>query len=98
VTCFLPVPVDGRAASCHGETAKRYQVPIDGSEVLCHDEIVSVTSKELGARASARQPNDAVPGDETVRVPQYFINGTEVTLVDFGAGYKAVLGWRKALN
>ena len=37
---------------------------------------------------------DAVAGDETVRVPQYFINGTEVIRIDFGAGYKAVLGWR----
>jgi len=36
---------------------------------------------------------DAVPGDETVRVTQYFINGTEATLIDFGAGYKAVMGW-----
>ena len=47
-----------------------------------------------GTSASARQPKYAVPVDETVRVPQYFINGTEVTLIDFGAGYKAVLGWR----
>jgi len=47
---------------------------------------------------SARQPKDAVPGDETVRVPEYFINGTEVTRIEFGAGYKAVLGWRKAIN
>jgi len=57
-----------------------------------------VTSKKRGTCASARQPKDAVPVDETVRVPQYFINGTEITLIDFGAGYKAVLGWRKALN
>ena len=96
--CFLPVPVDGREASGHGETVRRYQVQIDGSEVSCHDEIVSVTSKKQGTSASARQPKDAVPGDETVRVPQYFINGTEFTSIDFGAGYKAVLGWRKALN
>jgi hypothetical protein len=51
------------------------------------------TSPPAGG-ASARQPKDAVPGDETVRVPQYFINGTDVTRRDFGAGYKAVLGWR----
>jgi hypothetical protein len=31
-------------------------------------------------------------------VPEYFINGKEVTLIDFGAGYETVLGWRKALN
>jgi hypothetical protein len=46
----------------------------------------------------ARQPKDAVPGDETVQVLQYFINGTVVTLIDFWTGYKAVLGWRKAIN
>jgi hypothetical protein len=98
VTCFLPVPVDGRVASCHGEAARRYQVPIDGSEVSCHDEIVLEASKKQGTSASARQPKDAVPGDETVRVPQYFINGTDVTRINFWPGYKAVMGWRKALN
>ena len=82
----------------HGETVKRYQVQIDGSEVSCHDEIVSVASKKQGTSASADSANDAVPGDETVRVPQYFINGTEFTSIDFEAGYKAVLGWRKAIN
>jgi hypothetical protein len=46
----------------------------------------------------ARQPKDSVPGDETVRVPRYYINGTYVTRIDFGAGYKAILGWWKALN
>jgi hypothetical protein len=76
----------------HGETAKWYQVQIDGGEVSCHDEIVLVTSKKQGTSASARQPKDAVSGDETVRVPEYFINGTEFTSIDFGAGYKAVLG------
>jgi len=57
-----------------------------------------MASKKQGTRASARQPKDAVPGDETVRVAQNFINGTKVTSIDFGAGYKAVLGWRKAIN
>jgi len=57
-----------------------------------------MTSKKRGTSASARQPKDAVPVDETVRVPQKFINGTEFTGIDFSAGYKAVLGWRKALN
>ena len=52
----------------------------------------------MTTRASARQPKDVVPGDETVRVPQFFINGTDVTRIDFGAGYKAVQGWRKAIN
>jgi hypothetical protein len=51
-----------------------------------------VPGKEQGTRASAHQPNDAVPGDETVRVPQYFINGAEFSSIDFGAGYKFVLG------
>jgi hypothetical protein len=74
VTCFLPVPVNGGEAKGHCDAVRRYQVLIDGSEDSCHDEIVSVTSKKQGARASARQPKDAVPGDETVRVPQYFIN------------------------
>jgi len=46
----------------------------------------------------ARQPKESVPGDETVRVQQYFINGTKVTIIDFGAGNKSVLGWRKVLN
>jgi len=57
-----------------------------------------MASKKHGTSASARQPKDAVPGDETVRMPQDFINGTEFTSIDFWAGYKAVLGWRKALN
>jgi len=95
---FLPVPVDGRITSGHGEIAKRYQVQIDCSEVSCHDEIVSVKSKKQGTRASARKPKDAVPVDETVRVPQSFINGTEFPQIDFEMGYKTVLGWRKALN
>ena len=68
MTCFLPVPVDECEAKVNGEIANRYQVPIDGSEVLGQDDIVSVTSKKQGTRASARQPKDAVPGDETVRL------------------------------
>jgi hypothetical protein len=51
-----------------------------------------------GTSWSAHQPKDAVPGDETVEVPQYFINETKVTSKDSGAGCKAVLGWWKALN
>ena len=70
------VPVDGREAKGHDETVKRYQVPIESCEVTCHDEIVSVKSKKQGASASADSANDAVPGDETVRVPLHFINGT----------------------
>jgi hypothetical protein len=95
---FLPVPVSGQVALGHDEVARRYQIPIDGSEVTCHDEIVSVASKKRGTRASARQPKDAVPGNETVRVQPNFINGTEFSSIDVRVGYKAVLGWRKALN
>jgi hypothetical protein len=94
----LPVPVNGRVANGNGEVVRWYQVQIDGSAVLCHDEIVSVTSKKQGASASASQPKDAVPGDEVVQVPQNFINGTEFTSIDFGTGYKFVMGWLKALN
>jgi hypothetical protein len=67
-------------------------------KVSCHGKIVQMTSKKQGTSASARQPKEAVPVDETVRVPQYLINGTEFMSIDFGAGYKAVLGWRKAIN
>jgi hypothetical protein len=75
-----------------------YQVQIEGSEVSCHDEIVSVRSKKQGTSAWASQPKDSVPVDETVRVPQYFVKLTEFKRIDVGAGYKAVLGWLKALN
>ena len=50
-----------------------------------------MASKKRGTSASTRRPKDAVPGDETVRVPQYFMNETEVTIIDFGAGTK--LSW-----
>ena len=82
--CFVPVPVDGREAKGHGETIKRYQVQIDGSEAKCHDEIVLVTSKKQGTCASADSANDAVQVDETVRLPQHFINGTEIKNIDVG--------------
>ena len=48
------------------------------------DEIVSVTSKKQGTSASADSANDAVPVDETVGVPQDFINGTEFKGIDVG--------------
>jgi hypothetical protein len=76
----------------HGESARRYQVPIDGSEISCHAEIVSVTSKKQGTRASADSANDAVPGDETVRVPQDIINGKEFKGIDVGIDTN--LSWR----
>jgi hypothetical protein len=33
----------------------------------------------------------AVQGDETDRVPQYIINGSEFTSIDFGTDYNSVL-------
>ena len=98
MTCFLPVPVDGREASCHGAAAKRYQVPIDGCDVSSHDEIVSVKSKKQGASASADSANDTVPVDEAVRLPQNLINGTEFKGIELGIDYKFVLALAQALN
>ena len=57
-----------------------------------------MASKKRGTSASADIANDAVLLDETVRVPEYFIKDTEFTSIDFGAGYKAVMGWWKAIN
>ena len=57
-----------------------------------------MASKNQGTSAPAGSANDAVPVDETVRVPQDLINVTEFTSIDFGAGYKAVMGWLKAIN
>ena len=48
-------------------------------------------SKKQGASASADSANDAVPGDETVRVPQHLINETEFKGIDVGVDYKSVL-------
>jgi hypothetical protein len=95
---FFASPGKWLLASGHGEAAKRYQVQIDGSGVSCHDEIVSVKSKKQGTRASADSANDAVPVAETVRVPQHFINGTEIKSIDVGIEYKSVLALAKALN
>ena len=84
--------------SCRDETSKRYQVPISGREVRCHDETVQIASKKQGTSASADSANDAVPGDETVQVPQNFINGTEFKGIDVGIDYKSVLALAKAIN
>jgi hypothetical protein len=56
-----------------------------------------VISKKRGTSASARQPKDAVPGDVTVRVPQHFINGTEIKGIDVGLITKLSC-LRKAIN
>jgi hypothetical protein len=50
-----------------------------------------MASKKHGASASADSANDAVQVDETVRVPQNFINGTEFKGIDVGVDYKSVL-------
>jgi len=41
-----------------------------------------MASKKRGTSASADSANDAVPVDETVRVPQDFINGKEFKGID----------------
>jgi hypothetical protein len=57
-----------------------------------------VASKKQGTSASADSANDAVPGDETVRVLQDFINGTKFKGIDVEGGNKSVLALEKALN
>ena len=83
MTCFLPVPVNGREAKCHGEAVRRYQVQIDGSEFSCHDELVSVTSKKQGTSASACNPIDFVLAAGTVLVAQDLISRFNSSLIDF---------------
>jgi hypothetical protein len=83
VTCFLPVPVDGRVAKGHDEAAKWYQVKIDGSEATCHEEIVSVKSKKQGTSASARSPRRLCPGRRNSRGAVKLINGAKFSLIDF---------------
>jgi hypothetical protein len=56
-----------------------------------------MTSKKHGARASADSANDAVPGDETVWVPQHFINGTDFKDVDVGMITNLFWRWRRQL-
>jgi hypothetical protein len=50
-----------------------------------------MTSKKRGTSASASQPKDAVPGDETVRVPKHLLNGRKFMSIDFGMVTK--LSW-----
>jgi hypothetical protein len=57
-----------------------------------------VASKKQGTSASADSAKDAVPGDETVRMPQDFINGKEFKGIELGIDYKSVLALSKALN
>jgi hypothetical protein len=57
-----------------------------------------MTSKKLGTSASADSANEAVQVDETVRLPQNLINGTEFKRIDVGIDYKFVLALAKAIN
>jgi hypothetical protein len=50
-----------------------------------------MASKKQGASASADSAIDAVPVDETVRVPQYLINSKEFKGIELGIDYKSVL-------
>jgi hypothetical protein len=65
---------------------------------MCHDKIVHMGSKKKGTSVSAGSHIDSVPGDESVRVPQDLINGTEFKGIDVGVDYKTVLALAKALN
>jgi hypothetical protein len=57
-----------------------------------------MASKKQGTRASADSAYDAVPVDETVRLPQGLINGKEVKAIGVGVDYKSVLALAKAIN
>jgi hypothetical protein len=56
-----------------------------------------VTSKKQGTRASAGSANDAVPVDETVRVPQNLINGKEFKGIELRIDKKSVLALARHL-
>jgi hypothetical protein len=45
----------------------------------------------------ADSANDAVPGDETVWLPQHFINGTEIKSIDLGLVTNLSWRWRRQL-
>jgi hypothetical protein len=57
-----------------------------------------MASKKRGTSASADSANDAVQVDETVQVPQNFINGTEFRGIDLRVDCETVLALAKALN
>jgi hypothetical protein len=57
-----------------------------------------MASKKRGTSASADSAKDAVPVDETVRVPKDLINGKEFKGIDFRVDHKSVLALAKALN
>jgi hypothetical protein len=57
-----------------------------------------MASKKRDTSASADSANDAVPVDETVRVPQDLINVREFKGIDVGIDNKSVLALAKAIN
>jgi hypothetical protein len=56
-----------------------------------------VPSKKQGASAVAGQSKDAVPGDETVRVPKDLINGKEFKGIELGIDTNLSWRWRRQL-
>ena len=56
-----------------------------------------MTSKKQSASASADSANDAVPVDETVRVPQNLINGKKFKSIELRIDYKSVLALARHL-
>jgi hypothetical protein len=56
-----------------------------------------VTSKKQGTSASADSANDTVLGDETVRVPQYFINEIDIKGIELGNVTNLSWRWRRQL-
>jgi len=63
----------------------------------CHDKVVKVACKKQGASASADRPNDTVPVDETVRVPQDLINGKKFKSIELGLITNLSWRWRRHL-
>jgi len=57
-----------------------------------------MTSKKQSTSASADSANDSVQVEETVRVSQHLINGTEFKGIDVGVNYKSILALAKAIN
>jgi hypothetical protein len=56
-----------------------------------------MASKKQGTRASADSANDAVPVDETVRVPQNLINGKEFKGIELRIVTTLSWRWRRQL-
>jgi hypothetical protein len=56
-----------------------------------------MTSKKHGTSASADSANDTVPGDETVRVTQHFINELEIRGIELGIDTNLSWRWRRQL-